>query len=70
MIVRKGFKYRIYPNLEEQRKLAVQFGHARYIYNWGLAQSQDKYPGYNHLAKQLPILKASAETAWLKEAHS
>ena len=70
MIVRKGFKYRIYPNLEEQRKLAVQFGHTRYIYNWGLAQSQDKYPGYNHLAKQLPIMKASAETAWLKEAHS
>ena len=70
MIIRKGFKYRIYPNLAEQRKLAVQFGHARYIYNWGLAQSQNKYPGYNHLARQLPILKASAETAWLKEAHS
>ena len=70
MIVRKGFKYRIYPNQEQQRKLAVQFGHARYIYNWGLAQSQDKYPGYNHLAKQLPILKKRSETTWLKEAHS
>jgi putative transposase len=70
MIVRKGFKYRIYPNREEQRKLAVQFGQARYIYNRGLAQSQEKYPGYNHLAKQLPILKTSAETVWLKEAHS
>jgi putative transposase len=70
MIVRKGFKYRIYPNREQQRRLAVQFGHARYIYNWGLAQSQDKYPGYSRLAKQLPILKASEETAWLKEAHS
>ncbi|MBC8336901.1 MAG: transposase [Anaerolineales bacterium] len=70
MIVRKGFKYRIYPNQEQQRKLAVQFGHARYIYNWGLGQSQDKYPGYNHLAKQLPILKKTSETTWLKEAHS
>ena len=70
MIVRKGFKYRIYPNQEQQRKLAVQFGHARYIYNWGLRQSQDKYPGYNHLAKQLPILKKTSETTWLKEAHS
>ena len=70
MIVRKGFKYRIYPNWEQQQKLAVQFGHTRYIYNWGFAQSQEKYPGYNHLAKQLPILKASTETAWLKEAHS
>ena len=70
MIVRKGFKYRIYPNQEQQRKLAVQFGHARYIYNRGLGQSQEKYPGYNHLAKQLPILKKTSETTWLKEAHS
>jgi len=70
MIIRKGFKYRLYPNRAEQQKLAVQFGHARYIYNWGLAQSQGRYPGYNHLAQQLPILKRAAETVWLKEAHS
>jgi putative transposase len=70
MIVRKGFKYRLYPNREQQRKLAVQFGHARYIYNWGLSESQEKCPGYDHLARQLPILKRSAETTWLKEAHS
>jgi len=70
MIVRKAFKYRIYPNREQQQKLAVQFGHARYIYNWGLAQSRDGYPGYNRLARQLPVLKASEDTSWLKEAHS
>ena len=70
MIVRKGFKYRLYPNREQQEELAVQFGHARYVYNWGVAQSQEKYPGYNRLAKQLPVLKATAETTWLREAHS
>jgi putative transposase len=70
MIVRKAFNYRIYPNREQQHKLATQFGHARYIYNWGLTQSQDRYPGYNRLARQLPILKSSDETSWLKEAHS
>ena len=70
MIVCKAFKYRLYPNREQQQKLAVQFGHARYIYNWGLAQSQDGYPGYNRLAKQLPVLKTSKDTFWLKEAHS
>ena len=70
MIVCKAFKYRLYPNREQQQKLAVQFGHARYIYNWGLAQSQDGYPGYNRLTKQLPKLKASEDTSWLKEAHS
>ena len=70
MIIRKAFKYRLYPNQEQQHKLAIQFGQARYIYNWGLAQSEDKYPGYHRLAKQLPKLKAIEETAWLREGHS
>jgi putative transposase len=70
MIVRKAFKYRLYPNREQREQLAVQFGHARYIYNWGLAQSQERYRGYIHLAKQLPEMKAMEETSWLKEAHS
>ena len=70
MIVQKAFKYRLYPNQEQQHKLALQFGQARYIYNWGLAQSREGYPGYNRLAKQLPLLKATEETAWLQEAHS
>ena len=70
MIIRKAFKYRIYPNREQQEKLAVQFGQARYIYNWGVAQSQAGYPGYNRLAKQLSILKAAEETCWLRESHS
>jgi putative transposase len=70
MIIRKAFKYRIYPNREQQQSLAIQFGHSRYIFNWGLAQSQDRYPGYSCLAKQLPILKAAEDTSWLREAHS
>ena len=70
MNVRKAFKYRIYPNREQQQKLGVQFGQARYIYNWGLAQSQDGYPGYTRLTKQLTMLKASEDTSWLREAHS
>lgn len=70
MIVRKAFKYRLYPNQEQHNKLAVQFGQARYIYHFALAHSQDQYPGYNYLAKQLPILKASEETSWLREGHS
>jgi putative transposase len=35
-----------------------------------VAQSCDGNPGYYRLAKQLPILKASEETSWLREAHS
>ena len=70
MIVRKGFKYRLYPNQEQEELLAVQFGHKRYIYNWGIDQSRERYPGYNSLANQLPDMKRSEELSWLKAAHS
>jgi putative transposase len=70
MIVRKAFKYRLYPSREQQERLVVQFGHARHIYNWGLKQSQERYRGYCHLANQLPMMKTMEEACWLKEAHS
>ena len=70
MIVRKGFKYRLYPNQAQEALLAVQFGHKRYIYNWGIEQSRERYPGYKTLADQLPDMKRSAELSWLKAAHS
>ena len=70
MIVRKGFKYRLYPNQEQEALLAVQFGHKRHIYNWGIDQSRGRYPGYTALANQLPSMKRSAEYSWLKAAHS
>jgi transposase len=38
MIVRKAFQYRLDPNREQQERLAVQFGHTRYIHNWGLTK--------------------------------
>jgi putative transposase len=37
MHIRKAYRYRIYPNTQQRRKLAVQFGHRRFVYNWGLA---------------------------------
>ena len=51
MIIRKAFKYRLYPNGAQEESLSVQFGQARNIYNWGLEQSQDLYPVYCHLAQ-------------------
>ncbi|MBE9507764.1 MAG: helix-turn-helix domain-containing protein, partial [Chloroflexi bacterium] len=43
MLIRKAFKYRIYPNRKQQAQLAVQFGHARFVYNWGLALRKAHY---------------------------
>ena len=70
MIVRKAFRYRLNPNRAQEGSLEVQFGQARYIYNWGLSKSQERYPGYCQLAKCLPKLKAEEGTSWLKMGHS
>ncbi|MBN1564330.1 MAG: transposase [Anaerolineae bacterium] len=70
----QGFMYRIDPNRTQQTALAVQFGHARYVYNWGLAERRAAYETtgkgltYNQQAKRLTALKR--EQPWLREAHS
>ncbi len=74
MLVRFAFRYRLYPNAEQQKKLAVQFGHARFVWNWGLNlrkttyQSTGKGISYNQLAGKLVELKNTPEAEWLKEA--
>jgi putative transposase len=74
MHIRKGYRYRIYPNTEQRRKLAVQFGHRRFVYNWGLALREEYYQengkglSRNDTIKKLPLLKA--ERRWLYEADS
>jgi len=67
-------KYRIYPNAEQQQKLAVQFGHARYVYNQALAARKEHYKetGKGLSAHQtiVDLVKHKQETPWLKEADS
>lgn len=72
----KAFKYRIYPTDEQKALFAKQFGHCRWVYNWGLSIKQDAYkatgksPNKFELANRLPGLKKDPSTAWLKEAYS
>src|SRR6266540_4047609 len=76
MIIRKASRYRLYPTAEQEQALAVQFGHARFIWNWALALRKAAYKetgkgiGYYELKRQATALKYQAETEWLKEAHS
>jgi putative transposase len=76
MLINKAFKYRIYPNKEQQRRLAVQFGHARFVYNWGLTWRKTHYrqtgqsSSYFDCNVRLTELKRQSEYAWLKEADS
>lgn len=72
----KAFKYRIYPSDDQKLLLSKQFGHCRWVYNWGLATKQKafketgKSPSKFDLSNLLPLMKKSPETEWLKEAGS
>ena len=74
MKIQAGFKYRIYPNCEQQQSLAVHFGHSRYVYNTYLAVRRDYYDAtgknstYSDCTKDLTQFKRESEFAWLKDA--
>ena len=76
MKVTKGLKFRIYPTKPQQKLLAVQFGHCRFVYNYFLAKKielfnkdKTKLSCYDAI-KELPQLKKAEGTSWLKEASS
>ena len=70
----KAYKYRIYPNKEQQIFIAKHFGCCRWVYNYGLAKIKEAwekdqtrlYPK-KHIQPELPILKKQEETAFLAE---
>lgn len=67
-------KIRLYPTLEQRKKLSHQFGCTRWVFNWGLELSQKAYLEtgkgltYRQLQNQLPQLKKQNE--WLEDADS
>jgi putative transposase len=72
-MIRKAFKYRLYPTEEQKEKLAVQFGCARFVYNHYRAAREGFYYdtgtglNYNDCATDLAdILKV--DYPWLKAA--
>lgn len=73
-MIQKAFKYRLYPNKEQQVLLAKHFGCARYIYNWALSskikayETEKKTENFISLGNKLPELKKEFE--WLKEVNS
>ena len=74
MLVRKAYKYRIYPNQEQKNLLAVQFGHARFVYNWALATRKAHYAehgqGLSFYDTNWMLTKVKRIVPWLKEADS
>ena len=73
MKIRKTFKYRIYPNKEQQDKLAVYFGNVRFVYNYFLSERKNQYEQFgksdNYYAQQskLTILKQQDDFSFLNK---
>lgn len=71
-----GYKFRIYPNCEQQQKINHILGCARFVYNHFLVIRRDEWKAnhnslnYVKTSKLLTDLKKREETAWLKEADS
>src|SRR5574341_1981391 len=76
MLIRKGFRFRVYPTASQQGLLARQFGCVRWVYNHFLARRQASYAAtgkglsYEATAAELVALKRTEGLDWLREAHS
>ena len=72
----RAYKFRIYPNKEQQAILARYFGSVRFVYNHFLAERKQQYEKTQHSddyykqAKSLTELKKQEEYSWLKEINS
>ena len=62
----KTYKYRIYPTKNQQKLLEKHFGCCRFVYNWWLWLSKDKYLGCYDLCKEMTKIKK--DYLWLNEA--
>jgi len=76
MITKKTFKYRLKPS-RKQKLLCAQFaGSCRWIFNHRLERKKKAYEeekrslSYYDLNNELPVLKRTEETIWLKGVHS
>lgn len=72
----KAYKYRIYPNLEQQMLIEKHFGCSRFVYNWALALQKRYYAMFGkslsrtQIQSQLVKKKKTGKFAWLNEVNS
>ena len=72
----KAYKYRLYPNKEQQELINKHIGCCRYVYNYGLEMKMKAYQESKKaisrfdIQRELPMLKKNEETSFLKEVNS
>ena len=70
----KSYKFRIYPNKEQQKQIDITFSHCRYVYNYFLAQRISIYKETGksvsryEQGRELTKMRNAEETKWLTEA--
>lgn len=75
-VILKTYKYRMYPNKEQQQMLAKYFGSVRFVYNHFLAERKQQYEkngksdNYYAQCKALTAFKKQEEYKWLKEINA
>lgn len=68
------YKFRLYPNNDQQRRLAIHFGCCRFVYNYFLNERKtayeknDKSPNYYDQA--IILTKLKQQNPWLKNTNS
>ena len=76
MRVKYTYRFRLYPNKEQQILLAKHFGCSRFLYNHFLARRKEEYlttgrsNNFFRDCKELTELKKEDEHIWLKEVNS
>lgn len=73
-MVEYSYKFRLYPNREQENQILRTFGCCRFVFNHYLVLRRDTYQqtgetlNYYACARDLTSLKQKEETIWLKEA--
>lgn len=68
-----SYKFRLYPNREQETQMLRTFGCCRFVFNHYLAYRKDLYEqsgktaNYYVCATDLTVLKKQEETSWLRE---
>lgn len=75
-VINKTYRFRIFPNKEQEVLLNKHFGCSRFVYNYFLNERKEQYQkdkksdNYYAQAKTLTELKKQEDTIWLKEVNS
>lgn len=70
MLIKKAYKFRIYPNKKQEQLIHQTFGCSRFLYNKALFEVKNTGKPFNKSTaiKQIPLLKKTF--TWLKEVDS